>query len=168
MNTKTLLLIGFVVLVVVAGVFWFRPPPPRDCIHPPPLANEEQTQKANNVANALKGAVNSGEKSVDSDAKFKAAFSEALKTQYDELNDENVSFFLFSKAIYCYLQLNTKASNDVAKQLAQMLIDKHREKQGAQGTGEPLTAGERAALNADSNGKQALMILDKVTDVRGE
>lgn len=157
-------LIVLIIAAAIVVIVWLIVRPPSvECIQPPALTNQEQTDKATNLANTLKSIVDSSAKGGDSDSKFKANFSNALRTQYDELNDENVTLFLFSKAIDCYLQRNTPTSNEVAKQMTQLLIDRRREKQGAEGMGVPLTPGERGILSSDPNGKKALEVLDRLS-----
>ena len=134
-----------------------------DCIHSPKLHSEEQTTKANDLANKLKAILARG-KDIDSDFQFKAAFSDALKNDYDKLSDQNVTFLLFSQAIYCYLRLHTKAGDRAADQYTQMLYDRYRQAHGAQGAGEPLTAGEKAELESSPYGKRALEILNQVSN----
>jgi hypothetical protein len=164
-NQRTaIVLVGVVIAVGVVLVVWLTGrPPPKSCIQPPQLATEEQTQRANDLANTLKSVVDASAKGVDSDSKFKAAFSDALKTHYDKLSDENVTLYLFSQAIYCYLTLKSQAGNHAADQWTQMLIEKYREKRHAQGAGQPLTLEERTSLRSDPNGQKALELLDKMS-----
>jgi hypothetical protein len=166
-RSAAVVLVALIIAAAVTAVVWLtgRPPPPKvdNCIHPPALASEEQTHRANDLANTLKSAVSSSGKGVDSDSKFKAAFSDALKTQYDKLSDENATLYLFSQAIYCYLNLKSETGNRAAEQWTQMLIETHREKHHAQGAGQPLTLEERASLQSDPNGQKALELLDKMS-----
>lgn len=165
MNRSTaFVLVAVVIAVGVVLIVCLTGRPRLDsCIQPPKLASEEQTQRANDLANTLKSVVDASAKGVDSDSKFKAAFSDALKTHYDKLSDENATLYLFSQAIYCYLNLKSEAGNHAAEQWTQMLIERHREKHHAMGSGQPLTLEERASLRSDANGQKALELLDKMS-----
>lgn len=166
MNRSTAVVVVAVVIAIgVIVVVWLtnRPPTTPSCIQPPTLATEEETRRANDLANTLKSVVDESAKGVNSDSKFKAAFSDALKTQYDKLSDENATLYLFSQAIFCYLNLKSEAGNHAAEQWTQMLIERHREKHHAMGAGQPLTLEERASLRSDPNGQKALELLDRMS-----
>jgi hypothetical protein len=164
MKPSTAVVAIALIVAALVGIIVYRMMPDRrdDCIQPPKLHSEEQTAKANDLANKLKASLGSSGKDIDSDSQFKAAFSDALKYDYDKLSDENVTFLLFSQAIYCYLKLGTKAGDREAEQYTQMLYDRHRQTHGVQGAGEPLTAGEKAELESSPYGAQALKLLNQL------
>jgi hypothetical protein len=139
-NLGPVLIGGAVVIVAIVLVIFFLPQyTSRPCIQIPKELSAEDAKKALDLKGEL-------EATVKGKGDVAAKYDTVVRDNFAKLSQRNMTLYLFSQAIDCYLKHGDQASKEVAKIMAETLRAELARSGGHASLTGPLTAEEEAEI----------------------